>query len=352
MIPGKSELAKSMEDLVTAQGGFFLFGKFEQYRHQAFPFFNSMEQFTKLLQLKDPSSVERVSKAVHNAVGSEARMLVEAMPFLGSLLNFDPSAHAETWREDRTADKGNQRFTVAFRRLVRAIISPEQPVVLVLDDLQWADDGSLNLLHNLATLEFGNRRGLLLLATVRGNEVKVHDQLSRHLRELEEKGTCITTIEVANLRVDTLARMIEDAGMPTEHSSTLAEIVHNQTRGNALFSTQYVRHAMEDGLLKQESSDTHWEFHLEELNLSSRGEGHRDSRIVGLLAKKIKQLPRNVQEVLMVAACIGSEVRENLLFHACTLSSSSILLALSIAEDRGLIMYDFDAGVGRYCHDR
>lgn len=108
----------------------------------------------------------------------------------------------------------------------------------------------------------------------RGNEVSVDDPLSTHLRELEEKGTSITNIEVANLSVDTLTQMIVDAGMPAERSSMLAEIVHSQTKGNAFFSTQYLQNLHEEGLLKRESSDAEWEFDEDELQLSSRSAGY------------------------------------------------------------------------------
>ncbi|CAB9520268.1 expressed unknown protein [Seminavis robusta] len=357
---GKTELVRSLKPLVVDQGGYYLFVKFDQFQQQhqttktLSPLFGAIQQFATILQSKGPAAVEQVNKTVQATVGAEVQLLVEAMPFLGKLFHLSATPSSSSL----VPEQSNQRFVVAFRRFVRAILSPAHPIALILDDLQWIDSESLQLLHSLASPRFGNRQSLLLVATVRGNEVHVQDQLSVHLRELEEEGTSIVNIEVDNLSVDTLTQMIEDAGiLPAEQSSTLAEIVHSQTCGNAFFSTQYLQTMQEEGLLlKRENSNAEWEIYEDIMELSSRSsnsnsEGPDNPQMVRLLAKKMKALPHDVQEVLMVAACIGGEVRESLLFHASSVASSSVLLALCVAEEHGLIIYNFDEGVGRFRHD-
>lgn len=350
---GKSELAKSIEDFVTEQEGFFLWGKYEQFRHKTkayAAFFAAVHQFTRLLEMKGDLKDE-VSARVHAAIGTELGILLEAMPFLATFVNAEQPADFTAAQAGKGSEKSKKRFVVAFRRFVRALLDPRHPIVLHLDDIQWADLGSLDLLHSLASPEFGKRQGLMIVATCRGNEVSLDDPLSVHFRELEQKGTTITNIEVENLKVETITQMIVDAGMPLEQAELLGEIVHTQTNGNAFFSTQYLQNLQEEGLLKREQSDAEWQFDEDALQLSSHNASY-DDQMVRLLAKKMMQLPEEVQDVLKVAACIGSEVRESLLFHACSVASSTVLLALCAAEERGLISYNFDLSSGRWAHDR
>ena len=351
---GKSELARSMKDFVASSEGFFLWGKFEELRQTDTTysaFFSAIRQFSRLLERKDPTWVAGLSKKVHASLGPEVEILVEAMPCLGELLDSE-SIMKGKYSSRHVTEMSKERFITAFRRFIRAILDPEHPLVIVLDDVQWADRNSLDLLHSLVAPEFGERQGLLLVGTCRGNEVSVNDPLSIHLRSLESKGTSITTVEVVNLSAAALSEMMVDAGLPANQISTLAETVHFQTRGNAFFSTQFLRNLQEEGLLTRESSDAKWEWDEDEMQLSSRDGGY-EYQIVRLLTRKMTQLPPEVQEVLTVAACIGSELRENLLVHATTgVASSTVLLALSIAEERHVIHYNFDVGVGNFTHDK
>ena len=351
---GKSELARSMNDFVSSKDGFLLWGKFEELRQTDktyAAFFAAIRQLTRLLEWKDPTWVAGLSKKVHASVGPEVKILVEAMPCLGKLLDSESNLK-EKDSSRHVTEMSKERFITAFRRFIRAILDPEHPIVIVLDDLQWADLNSLDLLHSLAAPEFGERCGLLLVGTCRGNEVSVNDPLSMHLRSLESKGTSITNTAVANLSAAALSEMMVDAGLPADQTSTLAETIHFQTRGNAFFSTQFLRNLQEEGLLTRESRDAKWEWDEDEMQLSSRDAGY-EYQIVRLLARKMLQLPPEVQEVLRVAACIGSELRENLLVHATTgVASSTVLLALSIAEERHVIFYNFDVGVGNFTHDK
>lgn len=234
---GKSELAKSIEGHVTEEGGFFLWGKHEQFRRKTkayAAFFAAFHQFARLLETKGDLKNE-VSSRVHASVGSEVGILLEAMPLLAKFLRADQPTESSAIQSGKGSEKSKKRFVVAFRRFVRALLDPQHPIVLHLDDIQWADLGSLDLLHSLASPEFGKRQGLMIVATCRGNEVSLDDPLSVHFRELEQKGTTITTIEVENLKVETITQMIVDAGMPVEQAELLGEIVHTQTKGNAFF---------------------------------------------------------------------------------------------------------------------
>ncbi|CAB9511874.1 Protein tyrosine kinase [Seminavis robusta] len=374
---GKTSLAKQvLEDhVVTLQQGFFLVGKFDQYRNKAQPFsafMSAIEQFTQSVRAKGTEFCQQVKSTILQSavVASHIHLLVDAMPCLGEILGTEGEASSSD--DDSSTNKGmimveNNRklFTAAFKGLMQAVIRPQHPIVLLLDDLQWADEGSLDLLTAIASPSFGDSQGLVIVGTCRGNEVGLHDPLSIVLRNLEENNTRLTDIQVSNLTVDTVSQMLVDLGMPPTQSTSLARIVHLQTKGNAFFASQYIQRVYEDGLMKREVSISGDQKHFlnwneEDLSVST-SDGERsstddtstnDNRIVRLLAKKMKQLPQDVQEVLKVASCLGNELHESVLCHAGAVASSTVLLGLSVAEERNMIVYDFDRCAGKFPHDR
>lgn len=122
---------------------------------------------------------------MHTSVGSEVHLFVEAMPYLGKLLNVQI---IETEEADRKGtEKSKDWFGIAFRRFLPALIDPEYPILLGLDHLQFSDEGSLDLLQSLASPTFGDRLGLLITGTYRDNEVAPNHPLSIHLRSLSQK---------------------------------------------------------------------------------------------------------------------------------------------------------------------
>jgi len=364
---GKSELARSMKAFVSSpigdRDGFFLLGKFEQQhpKDRAFSaFLVAMRQLTiQIMQRRDIAWEQEIRQKIYSAVElSEISLLVEAMPFLEKFLDYHAqSDYGGGGGGGKAMDKNNkERFATAFRRFITSILDPQRhPIILVLDDIQWADEGSLDLLQSLVSTEVGNRRpGLMILCTCKGNEVSTDDApFSELCQSLKSKGVLITHVEVTNLNAASLSAMMADAGLPIDQSAALAEAVHTQTKGNAFLSTQVLQCLQEQGVLEQHKfgDDAEWEWDEDDFLLEA--DAGYDEQIVHLLQRQIMNLPKEVQYVLKVAACIGGEIRESLLVYATTnVASSNVLLALSIAEQRGIIDYNFDVGVGSFAHDK
>lgn len=203
------------------------------------------------------------------------------------------------------------------------------------------------------TKEEALNAGFLFLATCRGNEVSVQDQLSAVLRGLKDKGTPITDIKVDNLSFDAQADMISNVlHLPRAECLPLVEVVYNQTHGNAFFSVQLLRSLEEEGILYKDSSrGGKWTWKAEELMVSLEGTGN-DDLIVQLLANKMKELPPDVLEVIKAASCLGNDFTEEVLCSCGVAVSSQVLLALEVADEQGVIVYDFDAGKGQFSHDK
>lgn len=363
---GKSALARSIRQRAEDDWGFFVSGKFDQDQVPHAPFIAAVEQFIRQVALRGELVVQSIRDAITEAIGPEVFVLLEVIPRLedivqsnnSSLANLDyvdeSSNSADSdFKIKTTVNDNNNRFTSVFCRFIRAICSSDRPVVLLLDDVQWADHASLQILKTLLDPVFQDIEGLMLVGTCRGNEVALGDELSVMLREVEDSGTAVTDIQVSNLGIEALSDMLSATlELSVKECVPLAEIVHSQTGGNAFFTKQYVRNQLEEGTLWKDS-DGKWTWDEAALlkALPSK-RAWNEELVIQLLAKKLQQLPAVAVETMKVASCLGSRFSEGILFHSGTVVSSQVLTALQTAEEQGFIYYDFDLGTGHFMHDK
>lgn len=240
---GKTALASSILTRVQDDCRFVISGKFDadvQKPHT--PFIAAAEEFTKQVQLRGDHVVKDMRYSINEAVGA---ILLEAVPRLGELLETDDDRMDSSEAEQSLADEdytiamsseNSGRFVSVFCRFIRAICGPNCPLILLLDDLQWANSSSLDILAALLDPTLVLIDGLMVLGIVRGNEVEKFDKLSIMLRAIEDNGTTITDIQVANLLVDSTAGMIANTlELSIGNAMPLAKIVHVQTGGNVFF---------------------------------------------------------------------------------------------------------------------
>ena len=356
---GKSALARSIRTRVEDDWGFFIAGKFEaDIQEPHAPFISAVEEFTKQVQLRGEQVVQDVRYSIKEAIGVELYILLEAIPQLNELFNSQKEDLSYTEDESYSDDgsftaavssENPTRFVSVFCRFIRAICGFDRPLILLLDDLQWADPSSLDILA--ALLENEDRiDGLMVIGTCRGNEVGKHDNLSVMLRRIESDRTTITEIEVTDLPVDTMTKMIADAlDLSVTDSMPLAKIVHRQTGGNVFFVKQYLRSLLEEGILYRDGHRWTWDETALILALPS---APNDEMVIQLLSKKLQQLPFDVVETVKVISCMGTRFSESLLVHAGTITSTQVQFALEEASDNGFIVYDANSGAGQFTHDK
>ncbi|CAB9511364.1 expressed unknown protein [Seminavis robusta] len=390
---GKTALARSIQQSVEEQGGgFFLGGKFDDQMPKPHgPFLAAVEQ---LLDSLNNKNAQAYRQAIQEAVGSEGAILVEAIPGLSELLLHEAMTEVRTEEEAAaTATYNNNdsstlsldmdsseqsfkigatkehpaRFVSVFCRFWHAIAS-QTPIVLLLDDLQWADAPSLDILKGLLqpTTEqtiLPQNSQLMIVGTCRGEEVGIHDDLSVLLRDLEQHATVlITEIKVHNLTIPAMACMIADAlDMYLQDCMPLAEIVHGQTNGNVFFAKQYLRSLVDDGILYQtdntnvcKGQEWQWDEAALVLALPSSASVNSSSGdlIIQLLARKLQMLPPNVLEIVQTIACMGSTFSVGIQVHATTMTSSQILSSLQLAAQHGFLVYNPQLGTGTIPHDK
>jgi predicted ATPase len=276
--------------------------------------------------------------------GSSTAILTDVVPALQEILG--PNDNDTPGVKSAGAQN---HFLFLFCQMVASICTPECPLVLFLDDLQWAEPASIGLLS--ALVKDTSIRGLFLMGACRGNEVSTDHQLSVSLRELEDTGVRITNIMVGNLHSSAVHQMIYDVlQLTADESKPLADFVFRQTNGNIFFSLMLLRTLFEEGFLYQDdnnkknapSSSSSWKWDSDDsilMNINCQD-------VINMVADKIRSLSAEDQQVLKIAACMGAEFDEYILTETC--DCADVGLSLQHAQDKGLVSSS-EGGGGEAC---
>ncbi len=293
---GKSALVHELHKPVLRRRGRFASGKFDQF-HRDTPYSALLQAFGGLLRqvlTEREEALEAWSGRLQAALGPNAQVIVDVLPDVGLIVGPQPPA------EPLGLAESQNRWNLVFTAFVRCFASEAHPLVLFLDDLQWADPPSLKVLVLL--LSDPNTRHLLVLGAYRDNEVTAAHPLSLAVEALQRAGVGPTVLalealgapHVQELLVDTL-RVEPDRVLP------LVELSLEKTGGNPFFLGQFLRAAADDGLIRFDPAEGQWRWDIEEI----RGRQLTDN-VVTLMAGKIQSLSAGTQRVLQLAACIGN----------------------------------------------
>ncbi len=177
--------------------------------------------------------------------------------------------------------------------------TPEHPLALFLDDLQWLDSATIELIEHLAV--HPEVRHLLLIGAYRDNEVGPVHPFKRTLEAMRKVGTNVQEIVLAPLMPDDVARLIADAvHTEPERTKPLAELVFEKTGGSPFFTIQFVTALADEGLLTL-APGSGWSWDLERI----RAKGFTDN-VVDLMVGKLNRLPQETQDALKLLACLGN----------------------------------------------
>ena len=263
------------------------------------------------------------------AHGSELSRMV---PALASRIRDLPPSKA--------TDSDTERFLL-FAALVGLITtaSQNQPVVLVLDDLQWADKGSLLLLRHLTAAEQTMR--LLVLGTYRDNELAQADVLRDTLGRLRRHGG-VSRIELTGLDDTGVVSFLEAASGQALNDAEvgLAHAVCRETDGNPFFVSEVLRHLSDTGAVYQDATGR-W-VARESLEQWALPDSVRE-----VIGGRVVRLGKDAGRVLSMAAVIGRDFDLDVLARATKTSKDELLDILEAAAAVALVREPADAS-GRY----
>ncbi|MDY7228309.1 AAA family ATPase [Hyalangium rubrum] len=296
---GKSSLVRELHKPITQRRGLFLAGKFDPYQGSAVPysaFARAFDAFCHYLLTESEEALAGWRKRILRAVGENGQVIIELVPSLEAVIGPQPALS----ELDPLARQN--RFQLTFQQLLSAVCHPEHPLVLFIDDLQWADGASLKLLETL--LVGSGIKNLLLIGAYRDNEVRKGHPLLQLIEDTLVAGVMISTLRLGNLTVDDVTTLVADTlKSGRERVQELANLVYAKTRGNAFFVHQFLHSLHEAELLVRRptlSRNEQWSWDITAI----RGRSATDN-VVEFLEKRLEKLPPRAREVLEVAACLG-----------------------------------------------
>lgn len=314
---GKSALVHETYKAIARVGGHFAHGKFDQLS-RGVPCASIVQALRGLVQQILSERTEALSRwraELGAALGANAGVLVDLIPELALILGGVPAVAALGPSESQN------RFDMVFRRLLGVFTTPSHPLVLFLDDLQWADPASLRLLRLLLTDP--DSRHLLIVGAYRDNEVSPAHPLTITLDAIRAASAAVTDIPLAPLSPEDVAALVSDAlGRAAADVAPLSELIHGKTQGNPFFVGQFLRMLSDDGLLRCEPETGRWAWDL--AAIQSRAV---TDNVVDFIVAKLQRLAAPTRRALKLAACIGHR------FDLRTLATISEQPAAQAAQD-------------------
>ncbi|KFE70692.1 trifunctional serine/threonine-protein kinase/ATP-binding protein/sensor histidine kinase [Hyalangium minutum] len=339
---GKSAVVHELHKPVVRQRGFFLSGKFDQLQ-QDIPYSTlaqAIRGLTQQLLSGTDTELARWRERLLEAWEGQGRVVVEVVPQLELVAGPQPPV------PELSPSEATHRFNRVFRRFLGVFASPEHPLVVFLDDLQWADRASLQLLQHLLT--HPETPPVLLIGAYRDNEVSPSHPLSLTLVELRKAGAAMTDLQLEPLSLADVQRLITDTlpGAGPETVRPLAALALEKTGGNPFFLLQFLQTLHQDGLLVRTPEGTwHWDAD------GARAKGYSDN-VVDFMVRKLRQLPLGTQHQLRLAACVGNAFSERILRVISNLEDATeVEQGLDPALQEGLVSRTGPEQY-RFLHDR
>ncbi len=325
---GKTAVINEVHKPITRCQGYFIEGKFDQFNRNM-PFSAFLQAFRGLIrQLLGQSDAELNTwkTKILAALGESGQVIIDVIPELSVIIGQQPPI------PELSGSAAQNRFNLIFGRFVRVFTTKEQPLVIFLDDLQWVDSASLNLLKLL--MEESEIGHLLLLGAYRDNEVFPAHPLMLSLAELEKNRTLITTITLKPLALNHINQLIaETLSCDLEIAQPLTELVYQKTQGNPFFTTQFLKGLQEDRLIVFDRSLDSWECDLVPVR-----EAALTNDVVEFMVGRLQKLPEATQAVLKLAACIGNQFDLLTLAVVCEASPVEVGGDLWRALSEGFVM--------------
>ncbi|MCE5335349.1 MAG: PocR ligand-binding domain-containing protein, partial [Desulfobacteraceae bacterium] len=325
---GKSALVAEIHKPVTKERSFFISGKFDQY-HQNQPysaFSHAFEEFADLLLSESGGTLDRWRERIRFAVDGHGAVLTEVMPALEKIIGKHPPVSKLSGAEKRNL------LHLTVRNFVKAVSTADRPLVIFIDDWQWADTASSELLKVLITDREINY--FLMIGAYRDSDVDSAHSFMNALREIGDSGIAPRTILLDNLKEDDVRMLVQESlSAPESDSRILAGLVFKKTRGNAFFTRQFLHTLHEEGWLRFDFRALRWTWDIGRIEAQNITDN-----VVELMAGKLRRLPRESARLLQLAACMGNEFDLRTLVLISQTSGQTALELLSQALAEGLLL--------------
>ncbi|MBE9097348.1 AAA family ATPase, partial [Tychonema sp. LEGE 07203] len=331
---GKSCLVNEVQKPIVRQRGYFITGKFDQFKRNI-PYASLIQAFQSLIRqllTESAASIQTWKQKLLAALGTSGKVVTDVIPEVELILGKQPEVPQLGPAESQN------RFNRVFKQFISVFTAQSHPLVIFLDDLQWADSASLKLIELLVT--DSESKHLLLIGAYRDNEVSATHPLIQIIENIQKTGAKMpknfSNIVLYPLELSQAEQLISETlkSPISEKIKNLAELLFNKTQGNPFFLTQLLRTLYQENLLVYDFQSAAWDWDIKQIQAI----GITDCNVVELIARNIRKLPAAAQSVLKLAACIGNQFNLEVLAIVSEKSQKETALNLWDTLQAGLVL--------------
>jgi predicted ATPase len=285
--------------------GIFISGKFDQYKRDI-PYATLVQAFQTLTRqiLTEPEAkLARWKQRLQTALGNNGKLITAVIPEVEWLIGEQPPL------PELGPAEAQNRFNLVFQSFINAFAQKESPLVIFLDDMQWADNATLNFIQTLLTGSLV--RYLYFILAYRDNEVDLSHPFQLTIDKLRQSSIRLSEIVLTPLQLTHVSQLIsETLHCPPQQSAPLARLVWQKTDGNPFFVTEFLKTLYQENLLTfnppiaplppRPTAFWHWDI------AQIEAQGITDN-IVTLMLGRMQKLPSATQQVLKLASCFGNQ---------------------------------------------
>ncbi|MBD2497783.1 ATP-binding sensor histidine kinase [Nostoc sp. FACHB-280] len=323
---GKTAVVNEVHKPIVRQRGYFIKGKYDQFNRNV-PFFAFVQAFRNLitqLLTESDTQIEKWKNKILASVGDNGQIIIDVIPELEEIIGQQPPAI------ELSGNAAENRFNLLFQKFTQVFTDVEHPLVIFLDDLQWADSASLKLMQ-LLMADTGH---LLLIGAYRDHEVHLGHPLMLTLSDIQNKQATINTITLAPLSQAQVNQLVADTLKCSESLAwDLSLLVYQKTQGNPFFTIQFFKALHQDGFIEFDVKLGCWQFDIAQVATQAVTDD-----VVVFMSSQLQKLPSSTQKILRLAACIGNQFDLDILAIICEQSVIETAAALWKALQEGLIL--------------
>lgn len=342
---GKTSLVHELYKPITQQGGYFLSGKFDQFKHHI-PYaamIQALNEWVQKILTEDNRVIEDFKNRILKAVKGNGQVILDVIPQLENIIGPQPELPQMEQIETQN------RFHQVFQAFISAIATEDYPMVMFLDDLQWADLPSLNILESLLTSL--SCKHILIIGAYRSNEIDESHPLVGLLERLNKRSVIYGTIALGPLSLEHVTEIIGDlVHRHDDKVKELAEVCYQKTNGNPFFLLQLLKTLHEENLLVFDTAQNYWVWEIEKI----QEKGVSDN-VVDLMINRIQQLPQELSDVLQYSACLGNRFNLKLLSHITKKPVERLFIDMQELLENGFIVsggHQKEIQMYQFAHDR
>ncbi|MEA5580303.1 AAA family ATPase [Nodularia harveyana UHCC-0300] len=362
---GKTVVVNEIHKPILRQRGYFIQGKYDHLKRDI-PLSGLLQALKDLIRqilLETDAEITQWKDKILSALGMQGQVIVNLIPELELIIGKQPEVAQVS---GATAEN---RFNLLLERFIQVFMTREHPLVIFLDDLQWADVTSLKLIKLLISASnvrdnisspWENKKSLLIIGAYRHNEVNQAHPLNLALNEIKKDGATINQIILNNLTLADLNQLISDTLRCEENQAiALTQIVFAKTKGNPFFIHEFLKALHKEGLLEFDVKLGSWYYDISKIKALALTDD-----VLEFMSIQLKKLPTATQEAMKLAACIGNEfdlknlaiVSEKLIVDVATDLWTALLQGLVLVQ--GEISHTVVKGIDqqlpkyKFIHDR